>query len=338
MKKLISITATVTSMSLLLSIAPAAWAESSPTSVVQDVSNTLNLDQKVTEQLTDAITALAGKQTIQFTSADTAFEDWMVNSTLTGLAEADVSQNYNSKMGKVTSTLINYKADDLNKVLDQALYTKIQSFLKSFDKDKKFKADAFWRVKQDVNDSGLKNYWVIWGHDQSLYVDVDHNNQLSASILYDLRDARATLTNKARNSLKMLGISSVKAFDYSLLTKENKDTLWVYQDDSSINSVHIGSSTGKVWKVINEFGTDWNNDADFKKSFAKPKLSKKKALSAAVPKVKSIFGLNLKGYSVRIQDNQYTFTKKGATTLIGKINKKGAFYSFEAIPVNGVRN
>jgi len=65
-------------MSLLLSTAPAAWAESSPTSVVQDVSNTLNLDQKVTKQLTDAITALAGKQTIHFTSADTAFEDWMV--------------------------------------------------------------------------------------------------------------------------------------------------------------------------------------------------------------------------------------------------------------------
>ncbi|MGO4527796.1 hypothetical protein AB4Z30_01840 [Paenibacillus sp. 2TAF8] len=338
MKKLVSITAAITSMSLLLSTAPAAWAESSPTSVVQDVSNTLNLDQKVTKQLTDAITALAGKQTIHFTSADTAFEDWMVNSTLTGVAEADVSQNYSSKMGKVTSTLINYKAEDLNKVLDQALYNNIQAFLKSFDKDNKFKADAFWRVKQDVNDSGLKNYWVIWGHDQSLYVDVDHNNQLSASILYDLKDARATLTNKARNSLKTLGITSVRAFDYALLTKANKDTLWKYQDDSSLNSVHIGSSTGKVWKVINEFGTDWNNDADFKKSFAKPKLSKKKALSAAAPKVKSIFGLNLKGYSVRIQDNQYTFTKKGATTLVGKINKKGAFYSFEAIPVNGVRN
>lgn len=338
MKKLISITATITSMSLLLSVAPAAWAESSPTSVVQDVSNTLNLDPKVTEQLTDAITALAGTQKIQFTSADTAFDDWVVNSTLSGVAEADVTQNYNSKTAKVTSTLINYKADDLNKVMDQALYNKIQSFLKSFDKDNKFKADAFWRVKQDVNDSGLKNYWVIWGHDQSLYVDVDHNNQLSASILYDLKDARATHTNKARNSLKMLGVSSVKAFDYSLLTKENKDTLWVYQDDSRVNSVHIGSSTGKVWKVINEFGTDWNNDADFKKSFAKPKLSKKKALSAAASKVKSIFGLNLKGYSVRIQDNQYTFTKKGATTLIGKINKKGAFYSFEAIPANGVRN
>ena len=52
----------ITSMSLLLSIAPAAWAESSPSSVVQDVSNTLNLDPKVTEQLTDAITALAGTQ------------------------------------------------------------------------------------------------------------------------------------------------------------------------------------------------------------------------------------------------------------------------------------
>ncbi|WP_434750680.1 hypothetical protein [Paenibacillus amylolyticus] len=95
--------------------------------------------------------------------------------------------------------------------MDQALYNKIQSFLKSFDKDNKFKAEAFWRVKHEINDSGLKNYWVIWGHDQSLYVDVDHNNQLSASIPYDLKDARAALTSKARSSLKMLGITSVKA-------------------------------------------------------------------------------------------------------------------------------
>ncbi|MEC0127568.1 hypothetical protein [Paenibacillus pabuli] len=57
-----------------------------------------------------------------------------------------------------------------------------------------------------------------------------------------------------------------------------------------------------------------------------------------LPTVRSIFGIELKGYSVRIQENVYTFTKKGATTLIGKINKNGAFYSFEAIPSKGERN
>lgn len=338
MRKYVSITAAIASMTLLLSSAPAVLAAPAPVSTVQETQSTLKLDQKVTKQLTDAITAIAGKQPIQFTSVETAFENWIVNSKLTGKAEADIIQEYDSKKGKVTSTLITYKADDLGSVMDEALRTQIKAFLKSFDKDNKFQTEAFWRVKQAVNDGGLKNYWVIWGPKQSLYVDVDHNNQLSASIQYNIKDAHASLTNKARNSVKTLGISPVRPFDYAQLTKENKDTLWKYRDDSNLNYVHIGSETGKVWKAANELGQDWNNDADFKKSFAKPKLSKSKALSAAAPKVKSIFGLQLKGYSVHIKDNEYTFKKKGKTSIIGKINKKGTFYSFEAIPVNGVRN
>ncbi|PZT56794.1 hypothetical protein [Paenibacillus silvae] len=338
MKIFVSITAAITSMTLLLSTAPITYAQSNESSAVQDEQSTLKLDKKATKLLTDAITKLAGKQTLEFTSVDTSFDDWHIDGTLSGTTPADFSQNYDPKKEQVTSTMISYKADDLNKVMDEALRTKITAFLNTFDKDKKFEVEAFWRVNHLMNEGGLKNYWVIWGPTQNLYVDLDHNNQLSASIHYKIKDARAALTNKARNSLKTLGISTVKPFDYALLTQAKKDTLWKYQDDSSLNYVHIGSNTGKVWKVANELGTDWNNDADFKKSFAKPKLSKSKALSVAAPKVKSIFGLNLKGYNVRIQDNQYTFTKKGATTIVGKINKKGAFYSFEAIPTNGVRN
>lgn len=338
MKKLFFTTAAITSMTLLLSSAPAVLAASTPSSKVQEVQSTLNLDQKVTKKLTDAITAVAGKQSIQFTSADTAFDDnWVINATLTGTAEADVSLNYDSKKGIVTSTMISYSADDLNEVMDKDLSKKVDSFLKSFDKDNKFETEAFWRVKQNVNDGGLKNYWVIWGPKQSLYVDVDRNNQVSGSIQYKIEDTQAALTNKARNSLKTLGISSLKPFDYAQLTQKDKDSLWKYQDDSDLNYVLIGSESGKVWKVTNELGKDWNNDADFKKSFAKPKLTKSKALSVAAPKVKSIFGLQLKGYSVHIKDNEYTFKKKGATTLIGKINKKGAFYSFEALSPNNVR-
>lgn len=338
MKKLFFTTAAITSMTLLLSSAPAVLAASTPSSKVQEVQSTLNLDQKVTKKLTDAITAVAGKQSIQFTSADTAFDDnWVINATLTGTAEADVSLNYDSKKGIVTSTMISYSADDLNEVMGKDLSKKVDSFLKSFDKDNKFETEAFWRVKQNVNDGGLKNYWVIWGPKQSLYVDVDRNNQVSGSIQYKIEDTQAALTNKARNSLKTLGISSLKPFDYAQLTQKDKDSLWKYQDDSDLNYVLIGSESGKVWKVTNELGKDWNNDADFKKSFAKPKLTKSKALSVAAPKVKSIFGLQLKGYSVHIKDNEYTFKKKGATTLIGKINKKGAFYSFEALSPNSVR-
>jgi len=338
LKKITHITAAISAMTLILSATPTFAAQHPTSSVIQNAQATLNLDQNVMKRLTDAITELAGKQTIHFTTADTSFDDWTVNGTVKGTANAESLQTYDTLKGRVVSTTLVYNATDINKIMDNALRLKIAAFLKTFDKDQIFEPDAIWRVKDLVNEGGFKNYWVIWGPNQSLYIDLDNKNQISASMNYKIKDVQAVLTNKARNSLKTLGIHSIKPFDYVLLTKNGNDSLWKYRDDNNLNHVFIGSVTGKVWKVTNELGIDWNGDADFDQSFAKPKLSKIKALSIATPKAKSIFGINLKGYAVTIKDNEYTFTKKGAPTLVGTINKKGVFYSFEVLPLNGARN
>lgn len=167
MKKFVSITAAITSMTLLLSSAPISYAQSNESSTVQDEQSTLKLDKKATKLLTDAITKLAGKQTIEFTSVDTSFVDasyneWHIDATLTGTAKADVSQRYDPKKGQVTSTLISYAGDDLNKVMDEALRTKITAFLNTFDNDKKFEVEGFWRVNH-LERKRTQNYWVIWG-------------------------------------------------------------------------------------------------------------------------------------------------------------------------------
>ncbi|MDQ0495101.1 hypothetical protein [Paenibacillus brasilensis] len=156
--------------------------------------------------------------------------------------------------------------------------------------------------------------------------------------MYSLKDFKAALTNKAHRSLKTLGMTTIKPFEYVLRQQEGKDTVWNFRDDNELNNVLIGIKTGKVWSVKSEYGMDWDGDKDFAKAFAKPKLSKTQVLAAAKSKVQSLFGINLKGYTVKIKDNVYTFSKKGAITVVGKINKKGAFYSLEAKPANGVRN
>lgn len=344
MKKLVSFTAIITALTLSLSAPlPTSIALATPYNELPYIDtreSAEHLDLKVKKQLTDELVQLVGKQNIQFTTIDKSFDPWVIDGTIDGNAHADFSQRYDANHNRVVSTLIMYDGADLNKVMDNSLRLKLNAFLKTFEDEDIFIKTFAERFKANDEDQGhlYQNYWVIIGPSQQLYIDVDNGNQMSASLQYKIEDSYAWLTDRARNSIKRLGIPTQKAFDYTLFTVEGKDMLWQYQDDDNLNYVHIGSKTGKVWRISNELGIDWNNDADFKKSFAKPKLSKKKALSAAAPKVKSIFGLNLKGYSVRIQDNQYTFTKKGATTLIGKINKKGAFYSFEAIPVNGIRN
>jgi hypothetical protein len=338
MKKWNSITATVAAVSMLLGTAPVAWAQQPAAAIAQNAQTSVNLDPTATKRLTDVLNTLAGKQTIKFTSADTAFDSWTVNGTLSGTANADFIQNYDSKKGIVQSTSIIYDAADLNKVMDNNLRSKVASFLKTFDSDGVFKTDAVWRVYSPDDEGELKNYWVLWGHDQSLYIDLDQGNKITASIMYSLKDVKASLSNKANRSLKTLGIASSNPFEYVFRQHEGNDTVWNFRDDNDLNNVLIGMKTGKVWAVKNELGMDWTGEKDFVKAFAKPKLSQTQALSAAKSKVQSLFGINLKGYTVKIKDNEYTFSQKGAVTVVGKINKKGALYSLEAMPANGVRN
>lgn len=340
MKKVISMTVVIAAMSLLLSAPLTLTAKSNDLSLIENQESAERLDRKTQKLLSDELVKLVGKQNIQFTTIDTSFDPWIINGTIDGTGFADFAQRYDPDTNRVLSTLLTYDTADLNKVMDNALRLKLDAFLKTFEDEDIFIKGSFWRFKANDQEHGhlLQNYWVIFGPSQQLYIDVDKGNQMSAILQYKIDDAYAWMTNIARNSLKKLGIPSVKAFDYTLFTVEGKDMLWQYRDDDNLNYVHIGSKTGKVWKVTNELGINWKNDTDFKKSFAKPKLSKSKALAIATPTVRSIFGIELKGYSVRIQENEYTFTKKGSITIIGKINKKGAFYSFEAIPSKGERN
>lgn len=340
MKKIVSMTVFIAAMSLLLSAPLTLAANSNDLSLIENQESADQLDRKTQQLLSDELVKLVGKQSIQFTTIDRSFDPWVINGTIDGTGFAYFTQTYDPDTNRVASTHIMYDNADLNKVMDNALRLKLDAFLKTFEDEDIFIKGGFWRFKANDPEHGhlLQNYWVIFGPSQQLYIDVDKGNQMSAILQYKIDDSYAWMTNIARNSLKTLGIPSVKAFDYTLFTVEGKDMLWQYRDDDNLNYVHIGSKTGKVWKVTNELGINWKNDTDFKKSFAKPKLSKNKALSIAAPTVRSIFGIELKGYSVRIQENEYTFTKKGATTLIGKINTKGAFYSFEAIPSKGVRN
>ncbi|WP_334077528.1 hypothetical protein [Paenibacillus sanfengchensis] len=338
-KKWRSITLTTTIISLLLSSAP-LYADTPARTDYQQSISAVELDQDVTLRLTNVLNKVAPEQQIQFTSVDKTIESmWQINGTLTGKADAEFIQQYDPKKGRVESTTVYYKAEGLKQVLDPALQTGVSSFLKTFDTGNVFKPEALWRVYFPYQDNEPRNYWVIWGTNQSLEIDLDRNSQLTARISTPISSANSKLTNQANRALKSLGITKMTAFDYVVKYKQGETEFsWIYRDDNDLNRVVIGAKTGKIWAVVNEFGKDWADDKDFAKTFAKPKLSKNQALTVAKAKASSLFGLNIKGYNVSIKNNEYTFTKKGASTLLGKINKKGKFYSWELIPTNGVRS
>ena len=340
MKKFKSITLSAAALSLLLSAAPIYAAPQTGQADVQMAQSApAGLDPSTLNELTKVLNKLAGKVKIDITHADTSGAIWLISGYVSGPVKAEFEQMYDPAKKRVESTSIIYKTSNTNAVLGATLANKTASFLKTFDADRKFKTEAIWRVYSPYQDNVPRNYWVLWGNSQNLYIDLDQGNQITASIMYSLKDMKAKLINTANRSLKALGTHVIKPFQFAAREKKgDKEFVWNFQDNENNNHVAIGVKTGKVWEVENLHGQDWANDQDFAKSFAKPVLSKTQALAAAKPKVKSVFGLQMNGYSVQIKKNEYTFTKKGAPTITGKINKKGTFYALKVTPVNGVRN
>lgn len=165
MNKIKSVTATLAAITLLLSATPiSAATQSNSSAVIANTQASLNLDETALKRLTEAITALVGKQTVQFTSSNPGLgsDELSVEGIVKGAATAMSSQVYNKKEDRVESTILIYQASDIHKFMDNALRLKIDSFLKSFDPKETFKPDAVWRVNHPGKESGLNNYWVIW--------------------------------------------------------------------------------------------------------------------------------------------------------------------------------
>lgn len=138
------------------------------------------------------------------------------------------------------------------------------------------------------------------------------------------------LLNRAVNSFKRISGQRITVQHASRYKDEAKGlSYWAFEDANEASEVKIGAVTGKVL-TVSTFGVDWNDDTDFKKSFASPKYTASEALKLARPKVQLLFNINLSDYNVEIQENAYTFSKKqkGTPSVVGKVNKKGAFYAF----------
>lgn len=247
---------------------------------------------------------------------------------------AKFSVYYDKKKQRVDRATIFYHIQDKDLVLEPDVLKKVNAFIAKFD-DKKnpLTFDTLWRVKSPYQDNDPRNYWVFWGKDQSLTIDLDKENKISASQSYSSTQIDKKLLNKAANAINQL--SSEGKINIALMTRVRNEIdgsyFWYFADRYEHYCVKIDGITNQV-SEINTINTDWTSDNDFAKSFAKPKYTQKQAISAASSTVKSIFNINLAGYKVTVKMNEYTFKREKQPTIVGKINKKGGFYCLSLIP------
>ncbi|MCY7486583.1 hypothetical protein M5X00_00380 [Paenibacillus alvei] len=239
---------------------------------------------------------------------------------------------YDKKKQRVNNATVYYQIKDKDLALESAVLKKVNAFIAKFE-DKKYPLtfNALWRVKSPYQDNEPRNYWVFWGT-ASLDIDLDKGNKIIARQSYSSAQVDKKLLNKAVNAINQLRKEKVNLVRAERVKDEVAGSyFWHFRDHYDHHSVKIDAITNQVLEVDTIY-TDWTSDKDFAKSFAKPKYTPKQAISAASGKVKSIFNVNLAGYKVTVKLNEYTFKKDKQPTIVGKINKKGEFYSFSLTP------
>ncbi|EPY13620.1 hypothetical protein [Paenibacillus alvei] len=186
--------------------------------------------------------------------------------------------------------------------------------------------------------------WILQGQNfASVTIDGKSGKVTKATVSY----AKAPDKSKvdiARKTMKLLnGGQDVKVLNgvnlnHNPQNKEGK-VLEFIDAELKICILHIGAITGKIWGAVllreEEF---FKSDDEYKQAFAQPILTSEQAIAKAAPKVKQLFGVDLKGSKVAIQLDRYTFTKQGQPTVIALVNPKGTFHTFEQQPMKGLKN
>lgn len=299
-----------------------------------------SLTPTVVNRLEKAVQELVGTKTpFQFDDVTDMGKTWIAEGELED-GTATFQTEYNKEKNRVDSTTVRYKISSLDKALDAPLKGKILNSAKAFDRKSSMQFEAFWRVKSPYQSNKPSNYWVFWGAGEkasSLYVDVDRGNSITINADYSLKQVDPVLLNRAANTLQRFSGQRITVQHASRFKDEAKGlSYWLFEDANESSEVKIDATTAKVL-AVSTYGADWNDDADLKKSFASPKYTASEALKLVKPKVQLLFNINLSGYHVGIQGNQYTFSKKqkGTASIIVKVNKKGVFYDFSLRPADG---
>lgn len=241
----------------------------------------------------------------------------------------------NKKTREVMHVSVRFSFNEVKPTLQES----VMSILKDLDAKRTFKIDSVERTKREK-----ENVWSFSSDKDSASVLIDAQTEMvtSAAATYKIQEIDPNKVKTAEKVIKDLSHNkSVQLLPTVRLyksPKESIDKVWSFMDSQRDYSVDVGTKTGKVVSVSSYKEVDYISNEERQKAFTKPFYTKERAIIVASPMVKKWFNLDLKGYDVAVEYNEYTFTKKGMPTVMASINKKGVFWEFSVKPENGLLN
>ncbi|MBH5316386.1 hypothetical protein I6N90_01025 [Paenibacillus sp. GSMTC-2017] len=242
----------------------------------------------------------------------------------------------NKQTGKVVRVMIHYDWDTFDDSLKEikTLKANITATIRQLVPKGKLQADRIMRWK-DFN-TGEDRWTFFSNEDNNLQGNMDAaNGQLiGAHMNYTLKQIDADSIKIVQDMMKKLtpGATNKLAPNVEVNITGTPGKKELYFTDVKGNHVVVLDDAKRVTEVRNYTNyKGYVTDKELRAAFAKPYYTKKTALAAASPLAKQYFNLDLKGYDVKSDYDEYTFTKKGKPTVKGNINNKGKFWSLSVI-------
>jgi len=180
--------------------------------------------------------------------------------------------------------------------------------------------------------------WIFVGEKTEVDIDAKTGSVVEASMDYDPKQIDPIARAEAERAYNIFsGGKELKISELKLM-KTPQQYVWEIYSNHSLFA-KIGAKTKQLLYAGLSYKNDEPGDKNAARAlYSKPFYTEARAIAAAAPVVKKLFGIELDGYTVNIHLNAYTFAKKGSPTVQAKINAKGTFWEFNVIPERGFQD
>ncbi|SDF82455.1 hypothetical protein SAMN04488689_107131 [Paenibacillus sp. cl6col] len=205
--------------------------------------------------------------------------------------------------------------------LDEGIRTKLKSTIKETDQNLSYDDIDTLSISGTSGEiTAIGSYLLVFdsksGKVRTAIYDVPMT-QLNQETVQAVRQAVGALTSGKKLTFDSIQRLVVEGTDsYSFSEYEQSIIVWVDRATNKVEAI--------VWSKESPVS---RSKEELKKKFAKPKYTAAQAIKTMNPMIKKIFGIDVTGYQVKVEDNNYTFLKKGSPSISAAINEKGKVYA-----------
>ncbi|MBH5316513.1 DUF4179 domain-containing protein [Paenibacillus sp. GSMTC-2017] len=229
-------------------------------------------------------------------------------------------------MDKATTEPISVQRSIPYHELESELRKSVEDTLRAMNPEQSFVAMEVVREKSD-----MRNQWIIHNEGLNIVVDAATGKVKEALISYAagaLDEKVKTIAEEAYEHLS--NGKSLTATDMKQRWMPNRHVWEIYREGSLLAQVDV--RTNNLVLVEQSFKDDYPGDESAaKKLYAKGLYTKEQAIAKVSSIIEQLFAINLQDYDMSIQMNEYTFSKKGATSIRGTVNARGEFWKIEQL-------